>query len=38
MSVKNRDRVENVLTALLLLVVVSSGVFLAAVLFLSPSQ
>jgi len=37
MSVKNRDHVENVVTTILLLLVVSSGVFLAVVLFLSPS-
>ena len=37
MSVKNRDQVENVVTTIVLLLVVSSGVFLAAVLFLSPS-
>jgi len=37
MSIKNRDQVENVVTTIVLLLVVSSGVFLAVVLFLSPS-
>jgi len=37
MSVKNRDQVENLATLVLLVLVVGSGLFLALVLFASPT-
>lgn len=37
MNAKNRNQVENIITLLLLAIVVCSGVFLAIVLYQSPS-
>jgi hypothetical protein len=38
MAPKNRNQVENIVGIILLALVVCSGVFLAIVLFLSPSM
>ncbi len=38
MAPKNRNQVENIVGIILLALVVSSGVFLAIVLYLSPSM
>ncbi len=38
MAPKNRNQVENIVGIVLLALVVSSGVFLAIVLYLSPSM
>jgi hypothetical protein len=35
---KDRNQVENIVSIILLVLVVSSGVFLAVVLYLSPSM